>query len=345
MNTLNYSSALERSLWIDRIKIFAAFLVVLQHSISPVWSTFPIDTLTWKITNLIFILSRSAVTLFFMCSGAGMLRHPRSIEDVLKKNILPLLKVYCCWMLIYGFFDSISLIQSGSASIRTVSNAFLKCILFGKYHTWFIFALIGLYLITPFLSSITSDYKHMSFFLLLSFFFTILMPLLSSISLLDRLTLQLNNFHLNYITGYILYYVIGYFISSLEWKKSYSRLALLLFGFSYIFAFIYSTGISLRRGAPSQEIYDEFGICGFFIAISVFALFKGKSIWKERKICTILLQSGIGIYLLHPLLLPLFESYTGLQRMAVSLVLYGLVVFICQLINRSRLFQNLLLKS
>lgn len=37
--------------WIDIIKIISAFLVVLQHSISGVWTSISPNTTVWKIMN------------------------------------------------------------------------------------------------------------------------------------------------------------------------------------------------------------------------------------------------------------------------------------------------------
>ena len=339
------SSASSHDIRIDRLKVFAAFLVVLQHSISATWTSYAPDTFTWKITNFIFILSRSAVVLFFMCSGAGMLKREHSIEEVLKKNILRLLKVYLGWMLIYGFFDSLSLLQQGLGSFRTIINAFLKCILFGKYHTWFIFALIGLYLITPFLSSITESRKNMRYFILLSLIFNLLFPLLTQFPQLDRLMANLANLNIPFVSGYILYYITGYYISKIEWKRSYSLTAVFGLIISYLAAYLYSTHISVVQGGPYQAIYDEFGICGFLIAVSVFSLFQSSKPLRENRLCTCLLQSGIGIYLLHPLLLPLFDGFKGLSRIAAAIFLYLISALICYFISQVKVLRNLFLKS
>ena len=87
--------------WIDLIKVIAAFMVLFQHSASPLWTSAAPNTLLWKSIHIPFIFSRIAVLLFFMCSGSTMLQKERRISIILKKNILQLLKVYFFWMLIY----------------------------------------------------------------------------------------------------------------------------------------------------------------------------------------------------------------------------------------------------
>lgn len=345
MTNKSHPSLPAHDVWLDYLKIFAAFLVVLQHSISGTWTTYGPDTATWKVTNFFFILSRSAVVLFFMCSGAGILKRPHSMEEVFKKNILQLLKAYLCWMLIYGLFDSISLIQEGLGSFATIANAFMKCILFGKYHTWFIFALIGLYLITPFLDTLIESRQKMRYFLLLSLFFSVIVPILASIPFLERISSNLANFRMQFVTGYILYYVAGYYLTRIEWKPLYSVIAFFTLIASYSFALLYSTHISILLDSPRQEIYDEFGACGFLIAVSIFSLFRGLTHLKESRAASRLLKLGIGIYLLHPLLLPFFDGFVGLQRLLMAFILYAISVSLCFFISKNRLLRNLLLKS
>lgn len=107
-------NAKKNFLWIDIIKVFSTFLIVMQHSISASYTTFPVESPEWKIMNLIFMFSRMGVPIFFMCSGAGMLGRERSIKEVWCRNIFSLLKVYVGWMAVFGIKDVILIwIQGG----------------------------------------------------------------------------------------------------------------------------------------------------------------------------------------------------------------------------------------
>ena len=331
--------------WIDMLKIVAAFLVVLQHSISEIWTSLSPDTLTWQITNFLFILSRSAVPVFFMCSGAGMLCKSRTISDVFHKNIFQLIKLYTAWMLVYGFVASISLINEGLASFSTIRNAFIKKILFGEYFTWFIVALIGLYLITPFLSVIVQNKHLLQYFLVLSVLFTVIIPLTGYFPSLNRLTENINNFHMHFVVGYVMYYVLGYYISRANWKKQYTIITIFVLGVSCLTAFLFSCLYSSQKGTASQEIYGEFAPLGLLINVSVFALFKAFSKYiSSNKISKRLVRYGIGIYFIHPLFLNRMTYFDDLYRILGAVLLYLFCILICFFIERSKLLTKLFLK-
>lgn len=342
----NKNTISQRMNWIDLLKIVSAFLVVLQHSISGIWTSISPSTTEWKCMNFLFILSRSAVPLFFMCSGAGMLQKERNISDVLHKSVFKLVKLYVAWMIVYGFIASISLANEGLATFSTVRNAFMKELLFGEYFTWFMIALIGLYLITPFLSLIAQDNTRLRYFLLLSVLFTIVIPLTNHFSFLDRLTDNLNNFHMHFVVGYVLYYVSGYYISRINWKKQYTVIIVIALLISYAMAFLVSNVFSVQGNRANQEIYGEFAPVGFLINITIFALFKAIAPYiKANVFLKRMVSYGIGIYLIHPLFLDLIVKYHGLYRIAGAIGIYFACVGICFCIGKSRLLAKLFLNG
>lgn len=121
-------------------------------------------------------------------------------------------------MLVFGVRDGISLIQGGYG-IRTVLNALIKDIVFGEYHTWFIMTLIGLYLITPLLYEIVRNEKLMQYFLLLSILFTVILPFIGKLDNSGRLHTALETFNMRFVVGYVMYYVLGYYLSGITWSE------------------------------------------------------------------------------------------------------------------------------
>lgn len=343
MNTIS-SNMNKRYVWLDILKICATFFVVLQHSISHVWTNFAIDSFTWKVTHIFFLFSRTAVPLFFMCSGAGMLQKEHTIKKIFKKNIFYVLKIYMTWMLIYGLFDCISLFKEGLATPRTCINAIIKCFIFGEYHTWFLLALVSLYLITPFLHQITKNIIHMQYFLIISIIFTVIIPFMNSFDFLTRLSDTFNNFHMHFVYGYVLYYVCGYYISNLSWKKSYNYIAFLILILSFGFACIYSLNQSIVKNSPSQEIFNEFSPFMFLSVISIFCIFKGLNLnFIPSHIVSNLSHYGFAIYLMHPLFLSYINQLNGLFAFGGTILLYILCLIICSVISKNQLLSKLLL--
>lgn len=344
MNT-NTTQNISRSIWLDALKIFAAFLVVFQHSTSHVWTSYSINTFPWRLTHVFFLFSRTAVLLFFMCSGAGMLRKEHSISEIFRKNIYNLLKIYLSWMLIYGLADCISLFREGLAAPRTCINALIKNIIFGQYHTWFILALISLYLITPFLFQITRTKENTRYFLFISIIFTIIFPCIRSFGFLERLANTLDNFHMHFVYGYVLYFVAGYYISTLPWKKIYTYISVIVFFISFSFACIYSMKLSVASNTPQQEIFSEFTPLMFLTVISIFSIFRGlEHKLTFHKITRVITGYGFAVYLMHPLFLGYIQQLSGLYAFVGAFALYFFCLFISFLISKSKLLSKLLLR-
>lgn len=342
--------------WIECIRVLSTFLVVMQHSISSVWTTLPPETSEWKIINLVFLISRCAVPVFFMCSGMGMLAKKRSIESIFKKNILGLLKIYIAWMVVFGVRDGISLIQEGYG-IRIVLNAFIKDIVFGQYHTWFIMTLIGLYLITPLLYEIIIRDELMKYFLILSILFTVIIPFIGKLDGSGRLNTTFETINMRFVVGYVMYYVLGYYIFCITGaghhaqiislqgrshftayttsrKKAFIATAM-LFVVSVLTAFIISSIASIRNGEATQTVYGEFTPLGLIINASFLMLFQVLIVSeKNNKWISLVGSCGIGIYLMHPLLLPIASHFSGLSRLLGGIIVYLISLIICLVIRK-----------
>ena len=299
-------------LWIDLIKVFSTFLIVLQHSISRSFMTLPLDSLEWKVTNFIFMISRMGVPIFVMCSGIGMLARERSIKEIWQKSIFGLVKVYVGWMAVFGIWDVIRIWINGEhATVRVMVNAFIKAILFGRYHTWFLWMLIGLYAITPFLYLIVQKREYLSYFLLLSVLFSLILPIISRFEQLSRLQEVIDSVHMQFVVGYSLYFLVGYYIYHCmddKWEKYVE----IIFALTAVLACGLSIFVSGRTGAANQEAYDLFSPCGFLLACCLLISFK-KYI-GEKKESRLLNQAakiqkyGIAVYLIHVMFVELWIS-------------------------------------
>lgn len=347
MNSYNTATP-HRNHGIDILKAFSTFLIFFNHGLSHVWMSHPMDTFTWKFVHFFFLLSRLAVPTFFLCSGAGMLQKEHSISQIFRKNIFQLLKIYGCWMLVYGIVSCVSLYQDNLASLRTCINALVKSLIFGQYHTWFILTLLSLYLITPFLYQITRNREHMQFFLVLSITFTLILPCLNSFDFLERLTNTLNNFNMHFVYGYVLYYVAGYYLTTLPRKKIYNYIAIFFLLISFCSAYLYSMNVSITFNEPYQKIFSELSPFTFLTASSAFYLFAGiknKTLkYLNPNLLKTLTYYGYALYLMHPLFLKYVQQLSGLFVFVGVIALYLLCLLICYLISKNRYLSKLLLK-
>ena len=141
----------QRIVSLDLIRVVAILLVITQHA----WTGLQLDEPTASISRYLYqALVVMGVPLFFMLSGALMLTaKPLPIRDFLTKRFKRLLLPFALWAtLIY----IISVAMHKYPEIETLQDA-LRCyipyMLTDKVNasSWYIFVLIGIYLLTPFL--------------------------------------------------------------------------------------------------------------------------------------------------------------------------------------------------
>lgn len=344
MNPNQIQTASGRKTWIDATKVLSTFMILFIHTVSNTWSTTPVDTVLWKVSHAPFLFARCCVMVFFMCSGSTIFNRERSFSDMLKKNIFQLVKVYSCWMLIYGLKSCISMYQEGLASIRTCFNALVKAVLFGHYHTWFVFTLVTLYLITPFLYLILQSKKNQEIFLGLSILFTILIPSLRYIDSFSRLSDSLDNFNMTFVTGYVLYYVAGYYLTNLDWKPKYTYLSLLCFIGSFGTAYYLTMQESVKLQAPWFEIFTNFSPLAFLVTVSFFGIMRGMEQVKFPSFIAKLSPYGFAIYLMHPLFIEFTNRFSGVGIFIVIPLFYLFCLCICLLLSKNKILSYLFLK-
>lgn len=342
----------KREFWIDLIKVISTFLIVMQHTIAQSWMNMPLTEIRWMMINFLFMLSRTAVPIFVICSGIGMLQKERCISEVWKKNILSLVKVYTSWMFIYGSINALCMYIEGGYSIRPILNATLKSIIFGEYHTWFVMMLIGLYMVTPLVYVMIQKYNNMVYFLLLAFTFTYVLPIFNNIEVLERLIDNLNNLHVNLVMGYLFYFVVGHFIVQLEIKENNIKWIILGTLVTFIATYLISIYMSRLQEHPVQTIYGEFSISGAVMTIGMVILFRYYGTRLEnrmtndsiKKSTAEIAQYGIAVYLMHPQLLRFMPDNQGMKAILWAIFIWGGLLFITSIIDRIPVLNKVLIR-
>ncbi|MCI0501913.1 MAG: acyltransferase family protein, partial [Epsilonproteobacteria bacterium] len=136
--------------WLDIARIIAIFGVILIHVCAPMFGDNRSDFYAMNIANAFDSLSRASVPLFAMISGALLLQKEPSFVSI-KNRIFRVAIPLLFWSLLYSlyvnhwsplpfdFFKSIILILKTPA----------------MYHLWFVYMIIGIYLLLPILHSIS----------------------------------------------------------------------------------------------------------------------------------------------------------------------------------------------
>ncbi|WP_270657914.1 acyltransferase [Eubacterium callanderi] len=322
----------ERVVYADALRVFSIFFVIMVHIIFMIWSDISIWYRPIKIILFYGGIARPCVPLFVMVSGMFFLDPQKSYsKEHLKKHIIRITKIFVFWSAFYVIF---SFAKRGNFDI-TIKT--LYSFLNGYYHLWFLFMLIGLYLITPILRIIVKhgDEKLIKYFLLLSFIVALLVPTITIIPQFSPLRKYISKFYLYIPAGFTFYYLIGYHLKSRPQKRT--RLIYCLGLVGAVITILGTYYCSKFTGTLKEFYYGYLTVNVAFMAIAIFVFFKNHANYfdKFKKIICRLSKLTLGVYLIHPCIIEILEKcgLTALRYPAIiSIPLNTLLVFIISML-------------
>ena len=293
-----------RLVWIDSLRIISIWGTILIHVSAQGWRES--EALRWQF-SLWQILVHFCVPVFFMLSGTMMLQNIKESNSpglYIKTHIFHLVKIYVFWNSLYALA---ALWGTGKVNI----HAALKIATEGHYHLWFLWALVGLYIITPLLD-FAYDKKKCQLFILLFAVFGIFLNYGVSVLKIPFL-IQINQqIVFSFATQYVGYYVLGYYLY--RWPPSYyQRLLLQIMGIIAVcLCEIITLWDSIRTGQTQTQHAQYLAPYTFFISISVYVTAQQASAFLERRKWISLVAWAVqGIYVIHDLV---FRAI-GVQRL------------------------------
>ncbi len=313
---------------VDLIRTVAIVLVILLHA--SIEGNPNLDIMSpngvqlWWTSNIYDSISRSAVPLFVILTGA-LLLQPTKVNEPLgvffKKRWnrvgIPIL-----------FWGTIFFLWDFTIKGQTLTPLYvLQGVFAGPYvHFWFVYALLGLYLITPLLRVIVAytNWKVIRYFLLLWFVGT---GIFSLLTLYQNIYSQVVWFNHNVFlfTGLIGYFILGAYIDKLQTRRLILYLGLILSTLWTI------TGTYFLVGTLG-EFYGPFFLdaSSFSVIITSVTLFlilasiPNHKIQKRfplgNRILKIISENTLPIYLFHVIVLETLNyGYLGLKISVTTL--------------------------
>ncbi len=303
----------ERNLWIDILRILSSLAVVAIHITAWKLSANEILSVKWDIANFFRSLSGGAVPVFFMISGYLFLDRDISLRVLFGKYVLRLVVILYVWSLIYCMVNRDFSIQH---------------FVLGHYHLWFIFVLIGLYILIPVLSRMANA----GYFLVVGFAVAILFPTIVAVmKAFDIPGAELfgefvNSFNIYMPLGYTFYFVLGGYLKK---KELHTKACYVLFlaGVLSTFALTYiATG---RKGELSTAFYELNMLNIAVTAVSAFIICSKADldIGKYKKMIMFISDKTLGIYLIHDIFIKMCSDrgMNGFSAYAVTVI----ASFIC----------------
>lgn len=148
------------------MRTFACFGVVIIHVFSDYFLIYgKIPTKIWLFSAVMECFTRFSVPLFIMITGALLLKNEQSVKKSLRRFIHYLL-VLILWSAIYIIIGK-NILRGQHINFRQSINLFISDNVW--YHLWYLYFLLGIYLILPLVSKLVKNLseKLMNYFFIL----------------------------------------------------------------------------------------------------------------------------------------------------------------------------------
>ena len=301
----------------DLIRTFAIVLVIVLHASTETVTVFnqmsPEGVTLWWTTNIYDSLARPAVPLFIMLSGMLLLQPAKLNESLgvfFKKRLNRIALPFVFWGIAYFAWRAF---VNGET---LTTNSIVQGVLTGPYnHFWFLYLIVGLYLLTPVLRVLVAYIKRrtFSFLMILWFVGTAIVPLLG---LFSDYSLNANVF---IITGWLGYFLLGaYFLKTRV--RPIILYTIMTLGYTWTIIGTYLIVGTIGEHV-SQFFYDaaSFSMIGASVALFLLLSMVPSHTLEERfprgnRVLRLISQNTIPIYLFHVMVLEaLQKGFFGFQ--------------------------------
>jgi surface polysaccharide O-acyltransferase-like enzyme len=336
----NLESNKRNAIPVDLIRTIAIGLVVVLHASNEALQASSVPLPYWWTAIVYKSLALSCVPLFVMLSGALLLQPEKLDEPIrvfLKKRMSRIGLAFVFWNIVYlawGFY-----ITNVPVTLNNVVQGIVKDLFTGAwYQFWFIYLIIGLYLVTPILRVIISHGNPRITRYLIAIWFSgvAIIPL---IQLALGYTLDAGVF---VIGGFVGYFVMGDYLKKITLRSA------LLYGL-LIASFVGTMfGVWLMTYPLSSLVQNNYflGYLTVNVIVGSVALFlillKVKPDWPgtnhpaSRQVVQAISKNTLPIFLFHVIILETLErgllgfkiSFTTLNPIIEIPLLAALTFFI-----------------
>lgn len=293
----------------DIIRVLAVFMVMLIHSSATLlnkWDKLPFDFWMWG--NAYDSLSRASVPLFIMLSGALILGKQEDTRLFFKKRFSKLLFPFIFWVTVYINWRIFYM-----GHVLPVDKMIIE-IFTGPvyYHLWYLYMVMGLYIITPVLRKLLRviEGKELMYLFVLWFIWNAALPLIGYLIYLYAGYSVYLGIKIPMVMGYTGYYILGYVLSKMTFPKSAVSGWWGIFVGSTVLTFLGTWAFTDAAKGFQAILYDYFSPTVILQAVSLFIIlmYAGGGLetrisdsWK--KLLALLGKYSLGMYLVHVLLL------------------------------------------
>jgi surface polysaccharide O-acyltransferase-like enzyme len=319
--------------WVNNLRVIALFAVIVLHTASILLMQFgKVSTSDWLVADFYNALTRFAVPVFVMISGALLLNREYELGFFLKRRLSRIIWPFLLWSLIYigysCYSDQLTFTNDIGANIHIILHQFK----YGAfYHLWYVYMLIGLYLFVPIISRFVRNAteKEILYFLLVWFVITAFgQPYLARF----WPQIDLHNF-----TGYVGYLVLGHYLAYKELPKAGLKAPLILYILVCLASITIGTYlISANTKSLSTTMYEPLGPFIILFSSGIFLLARITTFKLPELMLKVRDMAGdfsLGIYLSHALFLTLLDDQGISYKLCTPILSIPITAFVAFLLS------------
>lgn len=307
-------------IWADLLRVLAILGVVYRHYCPAYYDTHPLTT------NILVSMGDWCVPVFLMLSGMFALSSEKVFR--LKKRLIHIFTALCFWGILYGVNYFVIQKQESYTWLSIVQPLFWKRLPW--YHLWFLYLIMGLYLLTPVLRSwlANASKKNVLYFLILCFAF-------SSVTYVNQFLPSPIHHLLPELSAFVGYYVLGYYLTTVSIGKR-NRIIL------YVLSVLSCVCIILincwyKVDAHTFKLYENPFTA--LMSVGLFVAFQQINFSEKWRKIAVLAELVFGIYLMHDLFIqyvhiPLFENVLPINILVNALCNFSLCAVLTWLIRK-----------
>ncbi|MBQ0003019.1 MAG: acyltransferase [Treponema sp.] len=329
---------INRKLYFDIIRIIALLSIVMVHVSAYLVIKYPDPRGTIYIISDIFNgISRAGVPLFIMLSGALLLNEdkPFDTKRFYKGSLLWMVLLFIGWLLFYAAFYAFILpsLTGGTSSWQMFADFILSFKGTDYPHLWYMFMIVGGYLMIPVLRLFVKRENRNYIFwmivgsIIIQFAAKSADTFVTSDAIIN-VSGFMKKFHMEPLTGYTGYFLLGWYLSEFDLKKA-SRILI----YSVTVILLTFSIFALQQWvefipAIREKLYEELSLTACFFGISFFILIK--TLFKEKesksKLLTDFSKNSFGMYMIHIVYLELFTKvWFPYDKVSAGVIAYILI--------------------
>ena len=262
---------------IDILRIFAFVFIVMLHTLNRQYGL-----TVWMSGYAVISIG---VNLFIMISGYLLLDRTETVKEFFRKRFFSILPLFIIFNIIYIYFYNHSFI-----TIKKISAP----------HFWYIYMILGLYLLTPWLRKVLQYAEKETFYVVILWFLcNVLNPYMQFFRFPK---IPFSHFP---ITGFIGYYILGYYLKKYRYKLE--KIPFICVIGVYITGFLISVlstkYVLVTTGNRISDFFDKNSLGTFFMSVSFFIFWIKFNFKNRNKVIRMISDSTYFAYLIHIIIL------------------------------------------